>query len=206
MVIGFIALSYLFGSIPIAWIVAKLLTGKDIRNVGSGNVGVMNVALNVSRWAGLLVFVGESAKGAVVVLLGRSLQLNDLYLGLGVVAAVAGTRWSIWLRGAGGRGNTTGITGILLLAWQAVVISLIVWIFARLLTHRSFWATRIWILSLPVILFLATQSWSFVLWGCALSLIYLITHKDVSDDHNLIKQQWPNLWSFITAPPRSKDP
>ncbi|MFU8772386.1 MAG: glycerol-3-phosphate acyltransferase, partial [Anaerolineales bacterium] len=115
MVIGFIALSYLFGSIPIAWIVAKLLTGKDIRNVGSGNVGVMNVALNVSRWAGLLVFVGESAKGAVVVLLGRSLQLNDLYLGLGVVAAVAGTRWSIWMRGAGGRGNTTGITGILLL-------------------------------------------------------------------------------------------
>jgi acyl phosphate:glycerol-3-phosphate acyltransferase len=95
MEIYFIALSYLLGSIPIAWLLAKLVTGNDIRAVGSGIVGVMNVAISVSRWAGLLVFSGEAAKGALVVLLGKYLQFNDLLLGVCVVAAVAGTRWSI---------------------------------------------------------------------------------------------------------------
>jgi acyl phosphate:glycerol-3-phosphate acyltransferase len=204
MEIYYIVLSYLIGSIPVAWIITKVLTGNDIRAVGSGNVGVMNVAISVSRWAGLLVFSAEAAKGVGVVLVGKYLQFNDLILGLGVVAAVAGTRWSIWLRGAGGRGNTTGISGILLLAWQAVVLSLVVWVLGRLLTHRSFWATRIWISSLPAILILATQSWSLVLWGCALSLIYLVTHKEDSDDHGIIKEQWPNLWRFIITPPRRK--
>jgi glycerol-3-phosphate acyltransferase PlsY len=50
--IGLAFAGYLLGSIPIAWIVAKLVTGKDLRTLGSGNVGVMNVALSVTRWAG----------------------------------------------------------------------------------------------------------------------------------------------------------
>ncbi|MEJ2304686.1 MAG: glycerol-3-phosphate acyltransferase, partial [Anaerolineales bacterium] len=67
MEIILIAVCYLIGSIPTAWIVVKLVTGRDIRTLGSGNVGVMNTALSVTRWAGLLVFVGEAAKGALAV-------------------------------------------------------------------------------------------------------------------------------------------
>ena len=197
-----IVVCYLIGSIPVAWIVVKLVTGSDIRTLGSGNVGVMNTALNATRWAGLLVFVGEAAKGALAVLLARRLGVSDIYLGLAVVAAVAGTRWSIWMGGAGGRGNTTGVAALLLLAWQSVAFSLLVWIAVRLLARSSFWATRIWILSLPVTLFLVTRSWAFAGSGAALSLIYLSAHDTGTDDHTLIKDNWPNLWAFLSCPPR----
>ncbi len=52
MQIGYLAFFYLLGSIPVAWLMAELAGRGDIRRLGSGNVGVMNVALNVSRWAG----------------------------------------------------------------------------------------------------------------------------------------------------------
>jgi glycerol-3-phosphate acyltransferase PlsY len=193
---------YLVGSIPVAWIVTKLVAGKDLRSLGSGNVGVMNVALSVARWAGLLVLAGEAAKGALAVLLARRWGVSDLYLGLAVVSAVAGTRWSIWMRGAGGRGNTAGTAALLLIAWQSVVLSLAIWILVRFLARSSFLATRIWILSLPVTLGLVTASWTSVVWGSALSLIYLSAHSKQTDDHTLIKASWPTLWDFLTAPRR----
>jgi glycerol-3-phosphate acyltransferase PlsY len=206
MEIILITVCYLIGSIPTAWIVVKLVTGRDIRTLGSGNVGVMNTALSVTRWAGLLVFVGEAAKGALAVFLARRLGVSDIFLGLAVVAAVTGTRWSVWMGGAGGRGNTTGIAALLLLDWQSVALSLVVWISARLLARSSFWATRIWILSLPVTLFLVTGSWAFADCGVALSLIYLSAHDTGTDDHTLIKDNWPNLWAFLSGPPRRTGP
>lgn len=202
MEIGLIALCYLIGSVPIAWIVTRVVTGSDLRALGSGNVGVMNTALSVARWAGLLVLLGEATKGAVAVMLAREWGANDLVTGLAVVGAVAGTRWSVWMRGAGGRGNTTGVAGLLLLAWPAVGISLAMWILVRTFTRSSFWATRAWILSLPASLGLATGSWQSLGWGSALSLIYLSTHNRKTDDHNMIKERWPNLWAFLTGPRR----
>jgi glycerol-3-phosphate acyltransferase PlsY len=203
MEIGLIALCYLLGSVPVAWIVTRAVTGKDLRALGSGNVGVMNTALSVARWAGLLVLLGEATKGVLAVLLARQWGVNDLVTGLAIVATVAGTRWSVWMRGAGGRGNTTGVAGLLLLVWPSVAISLAMWILMRLLTRSSFWATRVWILSLPVSLGLVTGSWECVGWGSGLSPIYLSTHDTQTDDHNMIKEKWPNLWAFLTGPRRT---
>jgi glycerol-3-phosphate acyltransferase PlsY len=194
--------AYLLGSIPVAWIVTRLVAGEDLRTLGSGNVGVMNVALSVARWAGLLVLAGEAAKGILVVLLAQHWGVSDLYQGLAVVAAVAGTHWSVWMRGAGGRGNTAGTAALLLIAWQSVALSLAIWILVRLLARSSFLATRIWLLSLPVTLGLVTASWTAAVWGSALSLIYLSAHSKQTDDHTIIKANWPTLWDFLTAPRR----
>jgi glycerol-3-phosphate acyltransferase PlsY len=204
MALGVAAIFYLLGSIPLAWIMGKLVRRNDIRNMGSGNVGVMNVALSVARWAGVLVFLGEAAKGALAVVLARSLGLHDGYIALAVVMALVGTSWSIWLGGAGGRGNTLGMTAILVLAWPVVLISLALWVVVRLVTRRSFIATRVWIFSLSVSLGLVTGSWIYALMGIAISLIYLSAHKVTTDDHTIIKETWPNLWAFLTSPPRDK--
>jgi glycerol-3-phosphate acyltransferase PlsY len=115
---------------------------------------------------------------------------------------VLGTRWSVWIRGAGGRGNTLGVAALLVLAWSAVAISLAVWVATRLLTRNSFLATRIWILTLPVALGLVMNSTPFIVMGAALGLLYLSGHKTGTDDHTLLKENWPNLWAFITAPRR----
>jgi glycerol-3-phosphate acyltransferase PlsY len=202
----YLAFFYLVGSIPVAWIMGVLAGRGDIRRWGSGNAGVMNVALNVSRWAAIIVMAAETAKGVVTVLLAQKWQLSEAMVGLAVVAAVAGTRWSIWIKGSGGRGNTLGVAALLVLAWPAVLISLAVWIIARLLTRSSFWATRCWLLSLPVVLGLVTGSWWYALMGALLALLYFSMHKTETDDHTILKENWPSLWAFITTPRRRRDP
>ena len=202
MLIALVAMGYLLGSIPVAWIIAKLVTGEDLRQMGSGNVGVMNTALSIARWAGFLVFVAEACKGMAALLLAQHLQGSDVAVALTVLAAVAGTRWSIWLRGAGGRGNTAGLAAIILLSWLTAVSWLIIWCLARAITKSSFLATRIGLLIWPFLFGLFTGSWWNVLFGAGLSLMYLSTQDPETDDHLLIKERWPNLWGFLSGPKR----
>ena len=193
---------YLLGSIPLAWLVTRLATGKDLRSLGSGNVGVMNVALNVTRWAGLMVFLGEAAKGVLAVLLARRVSDNPLAIGIAVLATVIGTRWMMWLGFAGGRGNTAGLAAMALLSWQTLLIGIGIWALVRLITRSSFWATRISLVGWPFVFGWLTQSWTYLLFGLVLSGIYLTTHRTVSDDHTIIKERWPSLWAFLTGPKR----
>ena len=202
MILLLALLGYLLGSIPMAWIVTRLVTGKDLRTLGSGNVGVMNVALSVTRWAGLLVFLGEAAKGVLAVIMARNLDGSELAIGVTAIATVIGTRWMIWLRFAGGRGNTAGLAAMLLLSWHTLVIGFALWGLIRFMTKSSFWATRVSLLLWPFIFGGLTRSWVFLVFGLALSAIYLTTHQVVTDDHTMIKERWPSLWAFLTGPQR----
>jgi glycerol-3-phosphate acyltransferase PlsY len=202
MNIPLIAAGYLIGSIPFAWIFTKLATGQDIRGLGSGNAGVMNTALSTARWAGICVFLLEVAKGAVAVILSRRFAVSDINLILVILAAVVGTRWSLWLGFRGGRGNTAGVTGLILVSWQAAIVLAVIWIIVRLISGEAFLATRLSLILMPIVLGGLMSSWSFAVFGLALGLIYLSTQDEKTDDHLLIKQQWHSLWDFITSPRR----
>lgn len=204
MIVGVLAICYLIGSIPEAWLITKWVTGQDLRHLGSGNLGVANVALSVARWAGLLVFLIEATKGALSVLFVRTVGGNELLIAAGVLATVAGTRWSVWLKGAGGRGNTAGVGALFIISWKIPLLILIVWILARLITRSSFLATRIGLFSWPIIFVLVTATWWYALFGAAMALIYLESQRKETDDHLLIKEQWPNIWAFLTSPRRNR--
>ena len=204
MPIALIVLCYLIGSIPVAWLLAKLLTGQDLRQMGSGNVGVMNTMVSVSRWAGLAVFFAEAAKGAAAVLLSRAAGASDVVMGLAVLAAICGTRWSIWLRGAGGRGNTAGMTALLLISWESLLCALAILFLARVITRNSFIATRITLILWPFAFGLIPQSWWSIILGGAFSLLFATTHDTETDDHLLVKEQWGGLRKFATLPPRKR--
>lgn len=215
--LGLALVGYLLGSIPLAWIVAKLATGKDLRTLGSGNVGVMNVALSVTRWAGLLVFLGEVIKGVIAVFIaatacgnpGSSVPFSlecQIAIGVTVLTTVIGTRWMIWLRFAGGRGNSAGLGAMLVLSWQTLVIGFAIWVLVRVLGRSSFWATRISLLTWPFVFGILTGSVVFLVFGLALSGVYLTTHETVTDDHTILKERWPSLWAFMIGPRRRKEP
>ena len=202
MILALIAVCYLIGSIPVAWIVAKLVTGQDLRQMGSGNVGVMNVGISVARWAGVLVFLAEISKAVLAITLARSWVGGDAAIGVAVLATYAGTRWSIWLGGAGGRGNTIAATALFIISWPAAVAVGVLWLLIRLLTGSSFIATRVNLVAGPIVIGLLTRSWWYVLLGVVFSLLFLITHKRKTDDHLIIKKRWAGLRSFLTMPRR----
>ena len=134
-------LSYLIGSIPIGYLVARS-QGIDIREVGSRNIGATNVLRVMGKKWGYLVFLCDTLKGFLSVKLGLLLATQAFLspvLG-GVVAAVTcilGHNYTIWLGFKGGKGMATSGGAVLALFPFSVICSVaIVWIGAA--SHADF--------------------------------------------------------------------
>ncbi len=196
---------YLVGSIPVAWLLTKLVTGRDLRELGSGNVGVMNTALSVHRWTAALVFLLELGKGALAVLVPRYLGADEFAIGCTVIATVVGTRWSVWLGFRGGRGNSAGAAALAVYSPLTLGVMVVIYLAARLAMHSNFLAMRVALVTLPVVFGLVSGSWVSVLFGAAFSLLFISTHRPETDDHLRVKQRFPTLWAFLTAPRRERD-
>lgn len=103
--------AYLMGSIPFALVIGRGLYGVDVRLSGSGNVGATNVFRVLGKRAGILVFIGDAAKGFIPVFLAKILIPGDsaaLISVLAAGAAIAGHTFPIFLKFKGGKGVATG--------------------------------------------------------------------------------------------------
>ena len=108
-----VVIGYLLGSIPFAYIAGRLKKGVDVRQVGGGNVGALNVMREVGVAAGFAVLAADVAKGLVAVFVARWLGLPLIWVLVVGFAAVAGHNWPVFLRFRGGKGGAT-IMGVLL--------------------------------------------------------------------------------------------
>ena len=132
--------AYLLGSIPTGFLVAKA-KGIDIRSVGSGNIGATNAMRVLGKPAGISVLLADAAKGFAAVwlasLLFESNQAGDLQT-LRVVAgicAVLGHNYTCWLKFKGGKGIATTAGVYIALAPLPLLIALVVFILAVLVTR-----------------------------------------------------------------------
>ena len=107
--------AYLLGAFPTAYLVARWLRGIDIRNVGSGNAGALNVYRQLGWRAAVPVLLVDAAKGAAAASLARLLGAPDAALSLASVAAVVGHNWSLFLGFSGGKGVATALGALLVL-------------------------------------------------------------------------------------------
>jgi len=115
MVSTFIAIicGYLLGSIPSAYIAAQLSGKVDIRDVGSRNMGTMNVYYEVGLKEAVFVLLADIAKGIAAILIARYLLGVTLPFQLVTgLAAVIGHTFPVFLKFRGGKGGATAI-GIL---------------------------------------------------------------------------------------------
>jgi glycerol-3-phosphate acyltransferase PlsY len=126
-----VVISFLIGSIPVAYIFGRAIRGIDLRRYGSANVGASNVYQSVARWAVVPVGLLEIAQGMAGIMLAKLLGQG---LGLQVVAglaAITGETWSVFLGFSGGRGIGPSIGFMLGLAPPVLatftVISLMGW-------------------------------------------------------------------------------
>jgi glycerol-3-phosphate acyltransferase PlsY len=131
--------AYLCGSVPFGLLVARAVTGEDVRNVGSGNIGATNVARAAGRWAAILTLVLDALKGFLPVwLAARWPEAPPPMLGPGCAfAAVLGHCFPVWLRFRGGKGVATGLGVSLALAPWAALAGAGVWLLLYALFHIS---------------------------------------------------------------------
>lgn len=103
-----IFIGYLLGSIPFAPLAGRL-KGVDVFTTGSRNAGTANVFFNIGRRIGLLVFVGDVAKGALAIIIAWMLTINGPLLLLVGAAALLGHWKSLFAGFRGGDGMATMI-------------------------------------------------------------------------------------------------
>ncbi len=107
------AFAYLLGSVPAAYIVARMVKGIDLRKHGSGNVGASNVARSISKWMAVPVFTFDIGKGYFLVWLAGLAGLDLFYQLLIGTLAVIGHNWPVFLKFNGGRGIATSFGVVL---------------------------------------------------------------------------------------------
>lgn len=124
---------YLLGSIPSAYLVARLVKGIDIRDYGSHTVSTSNVLVHVGRAAAVAVAGMDLAKGALPPALALAAGLGLRTAVLAGLAAVVGHNWSIYLRFQGGRGLGASIAMLFVVAWREALVLGVVFVVGSLL-------------------------------------------------------------------------
>jgi len=196
--------AYLLGSIPTGFLVAKA-KGIDIRSVGSGNIGATNAMRVLGKPAGILVLLADAAKGFSACFLGAFIymfyfnQFNGLHSTsdsasnmiqlfsqegvdrfsiIAGICAVLGHNYTCWLKFKGGKGIATTAGVYLALAPWAVLVGLVVFILAVLLTKYVSVGSIAAAIALPITVWIMTPQNIFLgIVTTALGALAVYKHK-----------------------------
>jgi len=175
----FALLGYILGSLSFAkWIAA--MHGVNIFEVGSGNPGATNVKRSLGAKAGNMVFLLDFVKGfaaAGIPWFATSGEHNEMLAIVGLVSAVVGHSFSIFLRFRGGKGVATTMGGLLAIMPLVVVIGIVVWlVFFYSLRFVSL-ASILFGVSLPMSAWLLKEPRWFLGFSIFIAVVLVVRHK-----------------------------
>ncbi len=193
--------AYLLGSIPFGLLIATA-HGKDLRSIGSGNIGATNVSRALGRKWAYVCFVLDVLKGVVPMLVTLSLARGSssesqtekvilLWLWLAVgCGAILGHIFPIYVKFRGGKGVATSF-GVALGLWPYYTIcaffAIAIWIVVVLIWRYVSLASIAASVTFPIVLILAIvlkRGWDFVsLWplliaATAIPLMVIVRHRE----------------------------
>ena len=127
--------SYLSGSIPFGLILTKIFLNKDLRKIGSKNIGATNVLRTGNKKvAGLTLFLDVS-KGIIPILITKEYFTDLIYLSS--LAAFLGHIFPVWLKFKGGKGVATYLGIIFILSFNLGVTFCVSWILISIVSKYS---------------------------------------------------------------------
>ena len=153
-----IIVGYVFGSFPAAYLAGRLRKGIDIRDIGSRNMGAMNVFYQVGPAEAALVSLADLGKGIGAILLVR--WLSDVTLvasfdilrdGLTATAAIMGHIFPVFLKFRGGKGAATAIGILIFFMPWAVPFLFVVFFIALLITRNPTFSYSLLLIVFPFV-------------------------------------------------------
>ena len=130
-----IAYSYLLGSIPFGLIITKMFLGKDIRNIGSGNIGTTNVLRTGKKTLAAATLLFDILKGYISITI-ASKYFNELVY-LSALTCFIGHIFPVWLKFKGGKGVATYLGIILGISFILGIVFGVVWFLIAIIFRYS---------------------------------------------------------------------
>jgi glycerol-3-phosphate acyltransferase PlsY len=177
--------SYLLGSFPAGYIAGRL-TGIDVRQHGSGNIGATNVLRVLGRRYGYAVFVIDVAKGFAAVRLAyvvfKSAAHSEYYAITAAIVVVVGHAFPVWLKFKGGKGVATTIGAVAALVPLAVApvgaAWLIVFAASRYVSLASIIAAALLPATIGVLVYLqVTRGIGLLYFSIAIAALIIWRHR-----------------------------
>lgn len=189
---------YLLGSIPFGVILTRLVTGEDVRSIGSGNIGATNVLRTGRKDLAFATLILDAGKGAAAYLVAQA-----LFPGVPALAAIAGGAaffghlFPVWLGFKGGKGVATFFGLLLAAAWPLGLMAGAAWLIVAALFRMSSLAALVAAAAAPVFALLPLPLMSLPASGPVLALaaatavlIWIRHHENVA---RLLKGTEPRI-------------
>ena len=170
-----ILVSYLFGSIPFGLLLTKIFLKKDIREIGSGNIGATNVLRAGNKILGYSTLVLDILK-AVLPILYIKFFMND-YLYVSALSIFIGHVFPIWLKFKGGTGVASYLGILCCLDIFTALIFGVVWISIFILFKFSSLSSLLASLTIPIFQFFYNSNSDYYFYFMMFILIFF-THRE----------------------------
>ena len=170
-----ILVSYLFGSIPFGLLLTKIFLKKDIREIGSGNIGATNVLRSGNKILGYSTLVLDILK-AVLPILYIKFFMND-YLYISALSIFIGHVFPIWLKFKGGKGVASYLGILFCLDIVTALIFGVVWISVFILFKFSSLSSLLASLTIPIFHFFYNSNSDYYFYFMMFILIFF-THRE----------------------------
>ena len=163
------------GSIPFGFILAKIFLKKDIRNLGSGNIGATNVLRTGNKIAAFLTLICDAGKGFVAVFLAE-IFTQELTVQAVCLFVFIGHCFPIWLKFKGGKGVATYIGIVSSINLLFGLITCMIWLLSATMSRMSSLSALISATFGPILIYFLLDSTYL---GISIALTFLIfwTHK-----------------------------
>ena len=168
-------ISYLMGSIPFGFILTKIFLKKDIRDIGSGNIGATNALRTGNKVLGYATLILDISK-AVIPVIYTKIHFPELIL-VASLCAFLGHVFPIWLKFKGGKGVATYLGILFAINFYYGIIFVIFWFITFFITKFSSLSSLIGAASIPIYLLILTQFDQVIFFTIMFTLIFF-THRE----------------------------
>ena len=173
LIIGII--SYLMGSIPFGLILTKLFLNKDIREIGSGNIGATNVLRSGNKIIGYTTLIFDILKAVIPVIFIKNYYTDFLYLAS--LCAFLGHVFPVWLKFKGGKGVATYVGILCAINIYFGIIFALCWFVIFGITKFSSLSSLIASISIPVYLII-TSNFDEIFFFIIMFVLIFFTHRE----------------------------
>ena len=167
--------SYLMGSIPFGFILTKIFLKKDIREIGSGNIGATNTLRAGNKLVGYSTLILDIVKAIIPVIYVKMNYPELIYIAS--LCAFLGHVFPIWLKFNGGKGVATYVGILFSINILLGLIFVISWGVIFIISRYSSLSSIIGSLSVPLYLFITTEK-SSVIFFITMFVLIFFTHRE----------------------------
>ncbi|MDC0982082.1 glycerol-3-phosphate 1-O-acyltransferase PlsY [Candidatus Pelagibacter sp.] len=173
LIVGIV--SYLMGSIPFGLILTKIFLNKDIREIGSGNIGATNALRTGNKLIGYSTLMLDIAKAIIPVIFVKINYPDLIYIAS--LCAFLGHVFPIWLKFKGGKGVATYVGILFSINLLLGIIFAASWGIIFLMFRYSSLSSIIGSISIPIYILITDQTSNAIFFGIMFVLIFF-THRE----------------------------